>query len=195
MLLLPAFSALASTAPKRQAAGLLELSGFLLVSISSLGRLRNPGLEFVAWERINWRAAIRCVLWGISTAAGSVLVSKFSHQPISLTLDWNKAVLITLLGPVLEEIVCRGYLLTFLLYLAKRTAWPFARMPAVITAAVIFAAAHVGNEGITWLQLSYIAAMGCLYGGLRISYGSTAAAVLTHSTYNLALCLSSWLGT
>src|SRR5215469_2678302 len=66
MLLLPAFSALTSTASKRQAAGLLELSGFLLVSISSLGRLRNLGLEFVAWEQISCRAAVRFVLWGIS---------------------------------------------------------------------------------------------------------------------------------
>ena len=88
MLLLPAFSALASTAPKRQAAGLLELSGFLLVSISSLGRFRNLGLEFVAWERISRRAA---VLWGISAAAGALLVSKLSHQPIGLTLEWNHA--------------------------------------------------------------------------------------------------------
>ena len=196
MLLLPAFSALASSAaPRRQVAGLLEVCGFLLVSISSLGRLRNLGLEFVAWERISWRAMAGCALWGISTAAGAVLLSKISHHPIALRPEWNEAVLIVLLGPVLEEIVCRGYLLTFLLYLAKRTAWPFARMPAVITAAVIFAAAHVGNAGITWLQLSCIAAMGCLYGALRLHYRSIAAAVLTHSTYNLALCLSSWLGT
>ena len=194
MLLLPAFSALASTAPKRQAAGLLELSGFLLVSISSLGKLRNLGLEFVAWERISWRTAVRCVLWGISTAAGAVLVSKFSHQPIELTLDWHKAALIILLGPVLEEIVCRGYVLTLLLHLAKRTAWPFARLTAVMAAAVIFAAAHVANAGITWLQLGCIAAMGCLYGALRLNYRSTAAAVLMHSTYNLTVCLTSWLG-
>ena len=89
-------------------------------------------------------------------------MSKVSHQPIGLTLDWNRAVLIVLLGPVLEEIVCRGYLLTLLLYLAKRAALPFARLAAVIAAAVIFAAAHVANAGITWLQLSCIAAMGCL---------------------------------
>ena len=195
MLLLPAFSALASSAaPRRHVAGLLEVCGFLLVSISSLGRLRNLGLEFVAWDRISCRAAVRCVFWGISTAAGAVLLSKISHHPIALRPEWNEAVLIVLLGPVLEEIVCRGYLLTFLLYLAKPTGWPFARMPAVITAAVIFAAAHVGNAGITWLLLSCIGAMGCLYGTLRIKYGSTAPAVLAHSTYNLALCLSSWLG-
>jgi membrane protease YdiL (CAAX protease family) len=194
MLLLPAFSALASTAPKRQAAGILEVSGFFLVAISSLGRLRNLGLEFVAWERISWRTAVRCVLWGISTGAGAVLVSKFSHQPISLTLDWNKAVLIVLLGPVLEEILCRGYVLTLLLYLANRTAFPFARLAAVIAAAVIFAAAHIGNAGITWLQLGCIAATGCLYGTLRLNYRSTAAAVLAHSTYNFTLCVS-WLWT
>jgi len=191
MLLLPAFSALASTAPRRQAAGLLEVCGFLLVSICSLGKLRNLGLGFVAWERISWRAAVRCVLWGSSTAAGVVLVSKVSHQPIGLTLDWNKAVLIVLLGPVLEEIVCRGYLLTLLLYFAKRTAWPLAHLASVIAAAVIFATGHVGNAGITWLQLSCITAMGCLYGALRLNYRSTAAAVLAHSTYNLGLCLAS----
>lgn len=193
LLLLPAFSAVASTAPRRQAAGLLEVSGFLLVAISSLGRLRNLGFEFVAWEQVSWRAAVRCVFWGISTAAAAVLVSKLSHQPIGLTLDWNKLVLIVLLGPVLEEIVCRGYMLSLLLYLGKRTAWPFSRLAAVIAAAVIFAAAHVTNAGITWLQLSCIAAMGCLYGALRLNYRSTAAAVLTHATYNLALCLTSWL--
>ena len=121
-------------------------------------------------------------------------MSKVSHQPIGLTLDWNKAMLIVLLGPFLEEIIFRGYVLTLLLYVASRTAWPFARLGAVIAAAVIFAAAHVGNAGITWLQLSCIAAMGCLYGTLRLNYRSTAAAVLTHSTYNLALCLTS-LGT
>ena len=49
------------------------------------------------------------------------------------------------------------------------------------------------NAGIMWLQLSWIVAMGCLYGTLRLNYRSTAAAVLTHSTYNLVLCLSSWL--
>jgi len=53
-----------------------------------------------------------------------------------------------------------------LLLLAKRTAWPFARLAAVMAAAVIFAAAHIGNAGITWLQLGCIAAMGCLYGTL-----------------------------
>jgi membrane protease YdiL (CAAX protease family) len=124
-----------------------------------------------------------------------VIVSKFSHQPIGLTLDWNKAMLIVLLGPFLEEIIFRGYVLTLLLYVTKRATLPFARLAAVIAAAVIFAAAHVGNAGMTWLQLGCIAATGCLYGALRTKYRSTAAAVLTHSTYNLALCLSSWLGT
>jgi membrane protease YdiL (CAAX protease family) len=121
-------------------------------------------------------------------------VSKFSRQPIGLTLHWNQAALIILLGPILEEIVCRGYVLTFLLHLAKRTAWPFARLAAVMAAAVIFAAAHVANAGITCLQLGCIAAIRCLYGALRLNYRSAAAAVLTHSTYNLALCLSTRLG-
>jgi membrane protease YdiL (CAAX protease family) len=59
-------------------------------------------------------------------------VSKVSRQPIGLTPDWNRAVLIFLLGPVLEEIVCRGCLLTLLLYLAKRTPWSFAGLAVVM---------------------------------------------------------------
>src|SRR6516165_10380283 len=51
MLLLPAFSALTSTAPRRQAAGILEVSGFLLVAVSfsadseTWGSNLSPGNE------------------------------------------------------------------------------------------------------------------------------------------------------
>ena len=91
-----------SEAPGRRA---LKLCGFLFVAISYPGRPRNQGLEFVAWERISWRAAVRCVLLGISTAAGSILVSKFSHRPIGVRLDWNKVVRFVLPGPAREEII------------------------------------------------------------------------------------------
>ena len=95
---------------------------------------------------------------------------------------------------VIEEIVFRGYLLTLLLNMARRAPLKLGHLVAVMTAALIFAAAHAGNPGVTWLQLGCITATGCLYGWLRPQTGSTAAALVTHSAYNLVLCLSSWCG-
>jgi hypothetical protein len=76
------------------------------------------------------------MLWGISTAAGDVLLSKFSHQPIRGEAGLEQSGE----GPARAGSggnYCRGCLLTLLLYLAKRTAWPFARLAEVIAAALI----------------------------------------------------------
>lgn len=195
MLLLPAVAALDSSGPRRQAAGILEACGFLLVAYSSLGKLKKVGLNFVAWERITSLSVVRCLSWGLAAGAGAVLLSKLSHEPILVSPFWNKAVLIVLVGPAIEEIVFRGYLLTLLLHVLRAAPLKLGHLVAVLTAALIFAAAHGGNPGMTWLQLGCVTAMGCVYGWLRLRTGSTAAAFVAHSTYNLMLCLSSWLGT
>jgi hypothetical protein len=50
MLLLPAFGALGSIRPRGQIAGLIEACAFLLVAISSTGKLKSLGLEFANWR-------------------------------------------------------------------------------------------------------------------------------------------------
>ena len=129
MLLLPAVAALDSSGPRRQAAGILEACGFLLVAYSSLGKLKKVGLNFVAWERITSGGVVRCLSWGLAAGAGAVLLSKLSHEPILVSPFWSKAVLIVLVGPAIEEIVFRGYLLSLLLCVTGRARLPRRHSP------------------------------------------------------------------
>jgi membrane protease YdiL (CAAX protease family) len=194
LLLLPASRALGSCRPWRQVAGLIEAGAFLLVAISSQGRLKGLGLEFANWNRVGGRAAALCGLAGV--AAGEVIVglAGISDQPLGVENEWNKAVLAVLLGPVLEEVIFRGYLLTAALIFTSRL-WPSRSTSiSIIGIAALFSSAHLATPGVTALQLFCIGFMGCLYGYIRVRFRSTAAAALTHGTYNLALYASSWIG-
>ena len=65
MLLLPALGALGSIRPRRQIAGLIEACAFLVVAVSSAGKLKSLGLEFVAWNRVDRRSAVGSVAMGL----------------------------------------------------------------------------------------------------------------------------------
>ena len=120
MLLLPAFGALGSIRPRRQIGGLIEACAFLLVAISSTGKLKSLGLEFANWNRVCGRAAAACVVMGLFAGGAIVVVASLSRQPLGTESGWNKAVLAVALGPVLEEVIFRGYLLTAALLLTRR---------------------------------------------------------------------------
>ena len=119
MLLLPAFGALGSIRPRRQVAGLVEACAFLLVAISSAGKLKSLGLEFANWNRICRRAAASCIGAGLLAGVSIVAVARLSQQPLGTESGWNKAMLAITLGPVLEEVIFRGYLLTAALLLTR----------------------------------------------------------------------------
>lgn len=123
VLLLPAVSALGSPAPGWQAAGLLEAGGFLLVAVSSLGRLKAAGLNFIMWERISLPIVARCILAAFLRVRGPSFSRTFPGS-LRIWRFWSKAVLIVLVGPAIEEIVFRGYLLTLLLYMTGRAKLP-----------------------------------------------------------------------
>lgn len=194
ILLLPAFNALGSILPRRQTAGLIETVAFLLVAISSTGKLKNLGLEFAYWDPLPLHAAGKCVVSGVLTAGAVVAVAKLSSQPLGADAGWNKALLAIVLGPIVEEVIFRGYLMTVALRLAGRL--PFLRpaSSSVIAVALLFAVSHRATLGMTALQLCCITATGCLYGYLRLSQRSTVASALAHGAYNLALYASYWFG-
>ena len=92
------------------------------------------------------------------------------------------------MGPVLEEVVFRGYLFALLMWLLTRVATDAGRNRlAVVFAAVVFAVIHLAQPGVSWLQLACIASTGTLYGWIRCRSGSTAPAAVSHAVYNLAL--------
>ena len=122
--------------------------------------------------------------------AGSIVfaIGTTSGQNMRLADNWELAILQMTLGPVLEEIVFRGYLFAFLMWLLSNPANDTARGPSVVVfAAVVFALVHLAQPGVNWLQLACITSTGTLYGWIRWRSGSTAPAAVSHAAYNLAL--------
>ena len=92
------------------------------------------------------------------------------------------------LGPVLEEVVFRGYLFTLLAWSFHRLADSGGRNRLVVVAtAVAFALVHMSQPGVSWLQLACITSTGTLYGWLRSRSASVAPAAASHAAYNLTL--------
>jgi membrane protease YdiL (CAAX protease family) len=164
------------------------------MAILSIGRLKGLGLEFIAWERISRSAVAVSAFCGLVAGGVIVLLARWSGQPLGVERDWNVVVLAIVLGPVLEEVIFRGYLLTFALWVTRLGSLKLWPPVSVISIAILFACAHLGRAGNTGLQLICIVTTGSLYGWIRLTYQSTAAAALTHAMYNCAIYLSDWSG-
>jgi membrane protease YdiL (CAAX protease family) len=194
LLLLPAFGALESIRPRRQIAGLIETCAFLLVAMSSTGKLKSLGLEFASWNRVGPGVAAVCVVAGLLAGCVIVGVAGLFDEPLGVENEWSKAVLAVSLGPVLEEVIFRGYLFTAALLLIGRLSPSLSPAISVVGVAVLFSIAHAATPGMTALQLGCIGLTGSLYGYIRLRSRSTAAAALAHAMYNLTLYLCYWSG-
>ena len=193
-LLLTAFKSLGSSQWRRQIAGIGETIAFVAVAISSAGKLDGLGLEFICWKPIGIRNAAVSMASGFSAGGIVVLIALLCHQTLGADGGWNKVALAVVLGPVVEEVIFRGYCMTAAIHLAR--GWSTTRRNglAAVGVALIFMLAHAGRLGITSVQLCCTAATGTLYGIIRLRQQSTVAAVLAHSCYNLALYLAFWIG-
>lgn len=88
------------------------------------------------------------------------------------------AVFATMLAPLFEEVAFRG----FLQPLAIRSAGTFF---GIIGTAVPFALIHGPQVHWSWQHLLLLSVAGSCFGWLRFRTGSTVAATIMHSTYNL----------
>jgi membrane protease YdiL (CAAX protease family) len=152
------------------------------------------GLECICWNPIKFRGATVSMATGFSAGTMVVLVALLSHQPLGVDRDWNKIALAVILGPVVEEVIFRGYCMTAALHLAREWSRTRRNWLAVGGVALIFMLSHGGRPGITTVQLCCIAVTGTLYGVIRIRQQSTFAAVLAHGSYNVALYVAFWVG-
>jgi membrane protease YdiL (CAAX protease family) len=161
---------------------------FLVFAWKSLGRLRGFGMHHACWKparRTDWVIAV-----ATGFAAGTVIfeIGFASGQKMILSADWRLVLLQVALGPVLEEIVFRGYLFAALIWSFRRFAGHVLPNWAVIViAALVFALVHLAQPGVKWLELACIASTGTLYGWVRCRSGSTAPAAISHAAYNLTL--------
>jgi membrane protease YdiL (CAAX protease family) len=188
LLLLGSWQFLASSGSRTGAVGAVGTGVFLLFAWANIDRLRGLGLDHACWRSTapaNWvLAGVGGLLAGVSV----FVVGTLSGQNMRLGDNWKRIVLQVTLGPVLEEVVFRGYLFAFLIWLLTRAAINAGRNQLVVVfAAVVFAVVHVAQPGVSWLQLACITSTGTLYGWIRCRSGSTAPAAVSHALYNLAL--------
>jgi len=192
--LLASFRSFESSQTSRQLAGVVEVIIFLSVAVPSAGKLRRLGLDFAGWNAIGARPAIVSTLVGVAAGGTIVAIAAVSQQPLGTEKGWNWVILAVVLGPVVEELVFRGYLMAGALLLVKFLCAAAQNAASVVGVALVFAIAHVARTGTTVVQLCCFVLTGSLYGFLRVRYQSTAAAALAHGAYNLALYVSHWIG-
>ena len=140
------------------------------------------------WEPAHTGNWIIAVATGFGAGGVIFAVAWASGVNVMLTADWRLVMLQAALGPVLEEIVFRGYLFTALIWFFRRFAGRILPNRALIfIAALVFALVHLAHPGVRWLELACIASTGTLYGWIRCRSGSTAPAAASHAAYNLTL--------
>ena len=188
LLLLGSWQFLASSGSRTGAVGAIGTGVFLLYAWANIDRLRGLGLDHACWRstaRANWVLAGGS---GLLAGVAVFVIGTLSGQNMRLGDNWKLIVLQVTLGPVLEEIVFRGYLFAFLMWLLSKAANDAGRGAlTVVFAAVVFALVHLAQPGVSWLQLACITSTGTLYGWIRWRSGSTAPAAVSHAAYNLAL--------
>lgn len=188
LLLLGSWQFLASPGKSTSVIGAAGTAWFLVLAWKSLGRLRGFGMHQARWEPAHTGDWIIAVATGFG--AGGVIfgVAWASGQNVMLTADWRLVMLQVALGPVLEEIVFRGYLFAALIWSFRRFAGRVLPNRALISmAALVFALVHLAHPGVRWLELACIASTGTLYGWITCRSGSTAPAAASHAAYNLTL--------
>ncbi len=169
LLLLGSWQFLASPGGRNAVVGTSGAAFFLLFAFRNLGRLTRLGLEYA-----NWRPT-SSARWALGAASGIIAgivifgIGSASGQSMMLSSNWSLAFLQITLGPVLEEVVFRGYLFSVLIWLLHRAAGGAAlNWLVIVMAAVIFALVHLAQPGVSWLQLVCIT----MTGGCMVGSGS-----------------------
>jgi membrane protease YdiL (CAAX protease family) len=188
LLLLGSWQFLTASGQKNAVSGAVGAAAFVVFAWRNLGRLSDLGLHYAAWRpttRAKWMvAAVSGLVAGVAVFG----IGSASGQNMMLSKDWRIVLLQVTLGPVLEEVVFRGYLFAVLTWVFSKVANGGSRDLFVVpVAGVIFALVHLAQPGVTWLQLACIASTGTLYGCIRWTSGSAAVAAATHAAYNLTL--------
>ncbi len=97
-------------------------------------------------------------------------------------------VLAATVGPILEDVIFRGLILSALLYALAKLRLPRGAnvLLSILAAALLFGLAHHSRGGVAMCDTVL---MGILYGWLRVQSGSTAVAAAAHSGFNIILHL------
>ena len=154
------------------------------------GKLNTWGLEYVQWNRTSSFSIVRSVVCGL--LAGTAIAWLFRDYEMGAQPPFAELWIAVTWGPLIEEVVFRGYLFSFL----ERFLKCWLRKPGwlvVIAIAAAFAAGHLIKAGITPVQVATVFVTGMLYGLLRLESGSTVPPVCAHISYNSVIYLAAAL--
>lgn len=150
-------------------------------------KLNMMGLEYVRWRRTPAVWPIGGVVLGV--AAATMAAWLFRNYSMGEQPPFAELWIAVTWGPLIEEVVFRGYAFSFSEMLLKR----WIRRPGwviVIGIAALFALSHFIKSGITPVQIVSVFVTGVLYGWLRLSSGSTVPPVTSHISYNCVIYLA-----
>ncbi|HVP00522.1 MAG TPA: CPBP family intramembrane glutamic endopeptidase [Bryobacteraceae bacterium] len=151
-------------------------------------RYRQPFWKSLGWKAFRMPflvAAAGPVLAVASSTLGVVLKAPPLPSPIEDLISDRRSLLVmvlflTVIGPVFEELIFRGFLFPLL----ARSMGPWA---GILISAIAFALVHGAQYHWSWQHLAVVGTAGAVFGFVRYKSGSTAAATLVHTGYNATL--------
>lgn len=166
-----------------------EFIGYLIVFVALqalFARYGQPLFKSLAWIPQGFRphhlAAVGLSLAVLVVVLGNVLRLPNVETPFDhLLTDLGSRVAIAIfgvtLGPIIEELLFRGFLQPVLIE-------SFGVLPGIFTTAVLFGALHLMQNAFIWQSGVLIALVGFVLGVVRHISGSTRASAITHIAYN-----------
>lgn len=156
------------------------------------GRYHQPFWRSLGWIS-GFRGAWICVITGpvlafMTVAVGLILREPAVPSPIqNLITDRLSLIIVmlfaTVLGPVWEELLFRG----FLFPLIAKSLGPWA---GIVLTAIPFAVLHGPQLRWTWQPVFIIGLVGIAFGYTRYRTGSTAASAIVHVSYNVTVAVA-----
>jgi uncharacterized protein len=164
--------------------------GMWFASLVFLLRVKydKPFWKSLAWVMPQRRFVVRAIFSGPLLAfyigfIAWLLNTPQIEMPFRDLLTDRASIIMTgifavVLGPLCEELAFRGFLLPVLMR-------SFGRLAGIFLSALPFALLHGPEYSWSWKHITLIAIAGMAFGWVRYRTGSTAAATITHATYNL----------
>jgi membrane protease YdiL (CAAX protease family) len=188
LLLLGSWQFLASPGSKNSIIGAIGTAAFLVFAWHNMDRLSGLGLDHARWRSANGADWAYAAVTGILAGSAVFAIATALGEDMRLSDDWRLVALQFTLGPVLEEIMFRGYLFALLMWAFRGIGeYPVRNLLVIVLTAVAFSVVHLTRPGVSWLQLACIVSTGTLYGWIRCRSGSTGPASVSHAAYNLTL--------
>lgn len=151
------------------------------------GKLDMMGLDYVRWNRTSPVFLVRGIVLGL--VAGGVMAWCFRNYDLGVAPSFAEVWIAVTWGPLIEEVIFRGYLFT----MSEKLLGRWTRSPgclAVVGIAAVFALGHFVKAGITPVQIASIFITGTLYGWLRLDSGSIVPSICSHISYNSVIYLA-----